>query len=109
MILYDGKEVYTAETFDYAAAKVGDYVTQEVVDNAMDCLPPACMSGSFSQLGEPYSHRLDPDTGNWRPTYATFKRVTGGPDGIWKYCGHCFRGENVERGRDPVYADSTEV
>ena len=109
MMLYDGKEVYTAETFDYAAAQPGDYVAREVVDNAMDCLPPACMTSYCSQMGEPYSHRLDPDTGNWRATYATFKRVTGGPDGIWMYCGHCFRGENVERGRDPVYADSTEV
>lgn len=104
-MFFDGKEVYTAENFDYAIVRPGDYVAHEVVDDAMDCMPPACMTGSCSQMGGPYSHRLDPDTGNLRPTYATFKRVTGGPDGIWEYCGHCFRGENVERGCDPVYAN----
>lgn len=107
-MLFDGKEVYTTEIFDYATVRPGDYVTREVVDDAMDCLPPACMSGSCPQMGEPYSHQLDPDTGNWRPTYTTFKRVTGGPDGIWKYCGHCFHGETVERGCDPVYSRRTE-
>ena len=46
----------------------------------------------------------DPRTGEWKATYATFKKVGGEwPYGIWQYCGHCFRGENVERGKDPVY------
>lgn len=103
-MMYEGKEVFTEETFTYENAKIGDYVEQAVVDNAMDCLSPACMTSRCSQLGEPYSHRMDPETGRWRPTYATFKRVCGEwPNAIWEYCGHCFRGENVERGRDPVY------
>lgn len=100
---YQGKTVYTSETFSYAEAQIGDYVTQEVVDDAMDCLPPACMTSECAQLGEPYSHREEPETGRWRPTFATFKRVTYGRDGIWQYCGHCFRGENVERGIEPPY------
>ena len=99
---YNGKDVYTTDTFDYAIAQPGDYVTQEVVNDAMDCLPPACMTSACSQMGEPYSHRQDPETGRWRATYATFRRVTSGPDGIWQYCGHCFRGETVERGRESV-------
>lgn len=103
-MLYEGKEVWTEETFSYQTVQVGDYVDQAVVDNAMDCLPPACMTSQCSQMGEPYSHREDPETGKWRATYATFKRVDGEwPNGIWQYCGHCFRGENVERGKDPVY------
>ncbi len=103
-MLYEGKEVWTEETFSYQTVQVGDYVDQAVVDNAMDCLPPACMTSQCSQMGEPYSHREDPETGKWRATYATFKRVGGEwPNGIWQYCGHCFRGENVERGKDPVY------
>ncbi len=103
-MMYEGKEVWTEENFDYSKVKIGDYVEQAVVDNAMDCMPPACMSVNCSQMGEPYSHREDPNTGKWRATYATFKRVAGKwPDAIWQYCGHCFRGENVERGRDPVY------
>lgn len=99
----NGKPVWTEDNFDYSTVKVGDYVEQAVVDNAMNCLPPACMTSECAQLGEPYSHREDPKTGRWRPTFATFKRVTSGPDGIWQYCGHCFQGENVERGKDPVY------
>ena len=67
----------------------------------MDCLPPACMSSECSQMGEPYSIRQDPDTGEYQETYATFQRVSEGRDGIWQYCGHCFFGENVERGSDP--------
>ena len=102
-MIYNGKEVYTEETFRYDTAQVGDYVEQAVVDNAMDCLPPACMSSFSSQLGEPYSHRFDPLVNKFRPVYATFKRVTMGRNGIWQYCGHCFRAENVERGEEPVY------
>ena len=103
-MVYNGKEVLTQDTFSYETVQIGDYVSEAVVDDAMDCLPPACMSSACAQMGEPYSHRMDPDTGRWRATYATFRRVTGGRDGIWQYCGHCFRGENAERGHEPVYA-----
>ena len=102
-MIHKGKEVWTEENFDYSTVNIGDYVEQAVVDNAMSCLPPACMSSRCAQMGEPYSHREDPITGSWRPTYATFRRVTSGSDGIWMYCGHCFRGENVERGKEPTY------
>lgn len=97
---WNSRPVWTEDTFDYATAAVGDYVTQTVVDNAMNCLPPACMTSSCAQMGEPYSHRRDPDSGQWRPTYATFQRATSSPDGLWMYCGHCFQGENRERGAD---------
>ena len=102
---YKGKEVYTPNTFVYREAQVGDYVTQDVVDDAMDLLPPASMTGECSQIGEPYSHREDPETGKFRATYATFAYDGRSEDDvrIWRYCGHCFRGENVERGKDPVY------
>ena len=100
---YNGKEVWTQDSFDYSKVQIGDYVEQAVVDDAMDCLPPACMTSACAQMGEPYSHREDERTGKWRATYATFKRVTSGRDGIWEYCGHCFCGENVERGKDPCY------
>ncbi len=100
MVTYQGKEVFTQDTFEYAKAKPGDFVEMAVVDDAMNCIPPACMTSECSQLGEPYSHRLDTQSGNWRPTFATFKRITSGKNGIWQYCGHCFRGENEERGED---------
>lgn len=97
---YNNKEVWTEDTFNYSSVQIGDYVEQAVVDNAMDLLPPACMRRDCSQLGEPYSHREDPETGKFRATYVTFKKVD---KGIWQYCGHCFRGENLERGNDPTY------
>ena len=103
-MIFHGKEVWTQESFDYRKVQVGDYVEQAVVDDAMDCLPPACMRGDCSQMGEPYDHREDPVTGRWRATYATFKRVAGKwPHSIWEYCGHCFCGENVERGTAPAH------
>ena len=100
---YNGKEVYTQDTFSYNTVQVGDYVSQEVVDDAMDMLPPVCMSSACSQVGEPHSTRLDPDTGKYRNTYETFKRVTPGRDGIWQYCGDCFCGETTQRGTEPPY------
>lgn len=103
---YNGKKVYAADEFVYSKAKIGDYVEQEVGDDMLDALPPACMRSSCSQLGEPHSHRQDPDTGEWRATFPTFKKVCGtwrNGNEIWEYCGNCFSGENVERGKDPVY------
>lgn len=41
---YNGKPIFTQENFNYSEAKIGDYVEQAVVDDAMDCLPPASMS-----------------------------------------------------------------
>lgn len=68
------------------AANPGDYVEERIIDEMRDCLPPACMDFGFLQMGEPHSHELDPDTGRWRPTFATFKK--GGQH--WIYCGNCF-------------------
>ena len=68
------------------AANPGDYVEECIIDQMRDCLPPACMNSGFLQMGEPYSHELDPDTGKWKPTFMTFKK-----DGQhWTYCGNCF-------------------
>lgn len=65
-MMYEGKEVWTQENFSYQDVKIGDYVEQAVVDDAMDCRPPACMTSRCSQMGEPYSHREDPETGEWK-------------------------------------------
>lgn len=103
-MIYNGKEVFTEETFEYSKARPGDYVNRAVVDDALDCMPPACMRSDCSQLGEPYSFRIDED-GRTRSTYATFKKVCGGSyeEQVWEFCGYCFRGENVERGKEPIY------
>lgn len=101
---YKEKEVITEDSFSYDTVQVGDYVEAPIVMNAMDCLPPACMRLDCAQLGEPYSHREDPNAGRWRATFATFRCVKGGwNEGVWEYRGHCFCGETTERGKDPVY------
>jgi hypothetical protein len=98
------KEVHSADNFDYSKAKPGELVEAAFVMDAMDLLQPACMRLSCAQVGEPYSHRQDPETGNWRATYSTFKCLSGDwNDGVWEYCGNCFFGETTERGSDPVY------
>lgn len=102
--MFNGKHVWKQDNFTYEAVKVGDYVEQAIVDAAMDCVPPACMRADCSQMGEPYSARMDEKTGRWRDTYETFRKVGGEwPNGIWEYCGHCFRGETVERGIEPYH------
>lgn len=103
-MMYNGKEVWTQETFTFEKVQIGDYVDAGVVMDFMDLLPPACMRLGCAQIGEPYSHREDPSTGKWRATYGTFKCIEGDfCKGVWQYCGHCFYGETVERGKDPVY------
>lgn len=92
--------IYTRENFRYCAELIGAQVAEEVVDEAVNCLPPACLRSDCTQLGEPYSHREDPETGAWRATYATFRKLS---EGVWEYCGDCFRGENTRRGKDPIY------
>lgn len=45
-MVYQGKEVLTQDTFSYETAGPGDFVEQAVVDDAMNCMPPACMTGA---------------------------------------------------------------
>lgn len=100
-MFYNGRPLYGENDFSYSSVKVGDYVTQDVVDDAMDCLPPACMRSDCSQMGEPYSSKYDERSGKWRNTYATFSKVYGKQESaVWKYCGYCFCGETEERGMD---------
>lgn len=101
--MYNGKTVFDCDNFDLNVCNVGDYVRQEVVDDFMNLLPPACQTSACAQLGEPYSERYDSERKKYRNTYVTFKRVTYGDNAVWQYCGHCFCGETVERGTEPPY------
>lgn len=98
---YEGRTVHNTDTFMYAYP-VGTLVEEEVVDDAIDALPPVCTKSSCAQPGEPKGNRID-ENGKEHFTYHTFKRVA---KGIWEYCGDCFRGENVQRGKEPVYVRS---
>ena len=96
---HEGKVVYSRDALYFDALEIGDLVEEEVVDDMINCLPPACMRSDCSQCGEPHSHRIDED-GKGRTTYTTFKKSA---DKTWEYCGDCFRGENVQRGTSPAY------
>ena len=96
---YNGKEVLNPDHFYVDALSVGDYVDEEIVDDFINALPPACMRRSCAQLGEPYSTRVDKE-GRHRNTYLTFKEVA---TGVYEYCGDCFRGENKITGTVPDY------
>ena len=97
---YNGKPVYNPDTLWWDALVPGDYVDEDVADYVIDCLPPACIRRDCLQMGEPYSARFDEEKQKWRSTYPTLKKVA---DNVFEYCGHCFRGENVERGMEPYY------
>lgn len=97
---FNGKPVYNPDTLWWEALVPGDYVDEDVADDVLNALPPACMRSSCLQLGEPYSDRYDEEKGKWRATFLTLKKVA---DGVFEYCGHCFRGENKERGIEPQY------
>ncbi len=98
--IYNGKEVVDKEHYyGLDAHEIGTYFTEDMVNDFMDMLPPACMRSDCSQIGEPTNHRID-DDGKCHATYATFKRIA---ENIWEYCGDCFRGENVQRGTELQY------
>lgn len=76
--------------------RIGDEVTEELVDYFMDLLPPAYMGYGMLQVGEPYSHECDPETEKWRATYTTFVKS----EGKWRYVGECFYKQEVNRVTD---------
>ena len=82
---------HEAGDFD-KCAKPGDLVTEEIADEMLNALPPAFQTGSMFQMGEPYDHRFDPETGRWRPLFMTFAKFAV-DNGAWTFCGYCFRGQ----------------
>lgn len=89
---YEGWERSGLPTFDDYCF-IGDTVDEEMVDYFINVVPPACMSSACAQCGEPVSYEGD-EQGNYRQTYTTFHRVG---DKSWRFDGHCFRGETVNR------------
>lgn len=97
---YEGKTVYNEDWLYFDALEIGDYVESKVIDNFMDMLPPACMRSDCFQIGEPANSKIDETTGKERSTYGTFSRID---EDTWMYCGDCFRGENIQRGKNIPY------
>ena len=96
---YEGKPVYNWSYWTYDRP-IGSLVEEEIVDDLMNCLPPLTMRRDCMQTSEPTTSRYDEKNDKWRNTYTTFKKVA---EGIFEYCGDCFKGENVQRGKEMVY------
>lgn len=47
-MIYNGKEIYTEDTFDFDIVKPCDFVNRKVVDNIADCMPPYHASGLYA-------------------------------------------------------------
>lgn len=92
--LYGWSEFYdtTGKGSWYDYAEIGDTVSEDVVDNFLNMLPPRSMKYGYVQVGEAYNH-VEDENGTVRATYMTFAKL----DGVWKYCGNCFAGEIVDR------------
>ena len=76
--------------YDYV--RVGDIVDETIVDHFMNVMPPRAMSSNYLQVGEAFSHRYDIDR-RLKATYMTFAKG----DGVWRYYGHCFAYETINR------------
>lgn len=89
--ILNGRKVLNRDWMYCDALMAGDLVENDVVDDFMNCLPPACYRSDCAQLGEAHSTEKD-HTGKYRSTYLTFKRFD---KETWEFCGYCFRGENI--------------
>lgn len=103
-MLYTEVEVKTAEGWhnsgisyfeDYC--KPGDLVDEAIVEHFVNSVPPHLMRSACTQAGEPYSTAKHPETGKYGNLWTTFHRVD---DGLWRFDGECFSGENIDRAGD---------
>ncbi|WP_346961317.1 hypothetical protein [Clostridium sp.] len=80
-----------SETFEEYFS-IGCIVSEDVIDEFRNVLPPRTDSCGIMQMGEAYSYARS-EVGKYKITYVTFAYING----CWKYCGHCFAGEIVNR------------
>lgn len=79
---YDGHGVYTMNNWRHDGTlgnlKPGTLVSNEVVTELANSMPPTTYSRSYFQCGEPYSHK------NGVPVFMSFEAAG---NGNWKYVG----------------------
>lgn len=72
--------------------KPGELVTEDIVDEFTNSVPPTTLRSGYVQAGEACSSEQD-DDGVWRDTYTTF--TYHGKDGagrsLWLHNGYCFK------------------
>lgn len=71
--------------------KIGQYVSDKIVYDLRDCVPPAYMGGGLFQVGEPYA--LDKET--QADLYMTFGKDT--EQNKWRFLGYCLLGKTENR------------
>ena len=78
---------------------VGDGVSEDLVFQQMNCVPPRSHKAGYLQVGEPYANAWDKSdgAGRYRPTYDTFHMKYADGCQYWIYAGHCFSGQDVNR------------
>lgn len=74
--------------------KPGELVTEDIVDEFANSVPPKTFKNGFVQAGEAYSTQPD-ENGAWRDTYTTFTYHGTDSAGrsLWLHNGYCFAGQ----------------
>lgn len=80
---------------------LGDEVDEEIVDNYLDLVPPACHTKRLVQMGDPVEHLPNAD-GRYEAIYMTFEKV----DGKWYYRGYCFLCDTRNKKRFPTFPET---
>lgn len=78
--------------------KPGELVTEDIVDEFANSVPPKTFKNGFVQTGEAYSTQPD-ENGVWRDTYTTFTYHGKDDAGrsLWLHNGYCFVGQTNNR------------
>lgn len=107
MTTFEGKKLVEREDWisDLESILEKDcFVSGAIVWDLINAVPPRFWDGEKFQVGEPYSTMIDEETGKARQTYTTFILIQSDSENyskdIYKYVGHCFCGEFVERGKE---------
>lgn len=73
--------------------KAGDLVSEDIVNDFLNSVPPVTHYETFIQAGEPYGARFDSEDNKWKETYTTFEREAA----HWIYKGNCFKNKNIDQ------------
>ena len=83
--------------FSFDRLKVGDMVSDSIIEHFSNQQMPALMWSSCYQLGGAVDHRTAPD-GKLKATFHTFRQSLHLADSnapvMWQYCGVCFPRSN---------------
>lgn len=83
-------KIYTQEDWAKDGSlnpKIGQYIDEDVFYELLGAMPPTTYKRNCFQPGEAYSHQ------NGKALYMTFVNENG----LWKYVGLCFEGDNTPR------------